>query len=158
MKQLLALIILFSIGVYAQTQGVIVTSKASIYADSLQFEVSDTLAQKDSVWIIRPNFNANYVRLFIKGNANSSVDSLGVQLGTLRYNVNGVPIDTTWGSYVAFKDSAWNTVNTLVNNTVGKDFSLYVMPAIQLIKISLLNYRAALLTRKVDVIVQTIKD
>lgn len=148
------LILLISFISIAQTTGVIITNKASVYSDSLQFEVSDTLNQKDSVMIIKTNFRFEYARIFLAGNANSSVDSLGVQLGGITYDVNGTPIDTMWGSYVAFKDSAWNTVNTLVNNTVGKDFSLYTMPVFQLMKISILNYRAALLTRKVDIIVE----
>lgn len=156
MKTVIALLILFTIGLNAQSTGTIVTSRLSVYADSLQYQ-TDAVAGKDSVWIIKM-FDAKTVRLFIKGNANSPVDSLGIKLGSIRYSENGVPIDTTWGSYIAFKDSAWNTVNTIVNNTVGKDFSLYTMPALQLMKISIRNHRGTLPTRKLDAIVQTSKD
>lgn len=157
MKQLLALLILLTIGANAQSQGLVITSGANIYADSLQYK-TDGNANKDSVWIIKPNFSANSVRLFLKGNSNSTVDSIGVKLGTIRYRNNGTPVDTIWGNKIAFKDSAWNTVNILVNSSTGKDYSLYVMPAIQLMKIYILNYRNSKPTRKVDVIVQTIKD
>lgn len=156
MKLIIALLILFTIGLNAQSKGTIITSRLSVYADSLQYQ-TDAVAGKDSVWILSIP-NSKTVRLFIKGNANSPVDSLAAQLGSIRYTETGVPVDTIWGSYVAFKDSAWNTVNTLINNTVGKDFSLYVMPAIQLMKISIRNHRGTLPTRKNDIVVDTSKD
>ena len=150
---LILLLAIASIG-FAQSGGIIITSKASVFADSLQYEVSDTLNQKDSVYIINTNLKFEYARIIIKGSANSPVDSLGIQLGGIRYNNDGTAIDTLWGSFVSLKDSAWNTVQTIVNNTVGKDYSLYTMPVFQLMKVSILNHRATLVTRKLDILVE----
>lgn len=159
MKKLIILItiILCSLS-YAQMNGKwIVDNEARIYTDSLQFEVSDSLAQKDSVWILNFNFNPSSVRIYVKGNANSSVDSIGVQFGFDVYNESGTLIETNYGSYTALKDSGWNTVSTIINNSVGKDYSVYQFPAYGKLKLSLLNYRAALLTRKVQITVQAFK-
>ena len=150
-KLILILFVALSIIGFAQQEGTVITNKASVFADSLKYTASGTA---DSVFIIKANFRFDAARIFINGNSNSPVDSLGVQLGGIRRNNAGVPIDTSWGSYISFKDSAWNITNTLINNTVGKDFSLYTMPVFELMKISVRNHRATLVTRKVDVLVQ----
>ena len=157
MRTILAILFLFIlVGVSnAQLKGV-VQGDATIWTDSLGYSGSAPVNTADSVWIFKPNFNDEWYRIFVKGNANSSVDSIYVKVGTIRYNNYNRAIDTLWGSYATLKDSGWNTVNVIVNNTVGKDFTLF-SPVTQLLQFGLLNYRAALTTRNVEITVQGLK-
>ena len=142
---------------FAQKDGKIITSKVTVWSDSLQYQ-TDAVAGKDSVKIIRTNYNVNAFRIYLDGNDNSPVDSLKIQLGGRIYDDNGVCVDTSWGSIISLKDSVWALNSTLINQSTGKDFSSYTMPPIDLIKITLLNYRAAVPTRKVTVTLQGTKD
>jgi hypothetical protein len=126
------------------------------YTDSLQFQ-TDAVASKDSVWILNLNFNPDAVKFYIKGNANSTVDTVIAQLGYDVYNESGAVVQTNYGSITALKDSGWNTVNYMINNTVGKDFSLFNFSTFNKIKLTLKNYRAAVPTRKIQVTVQAWK-
>lgn len=157
LSTILILLALVSIS-FAQSNGLIMTSKVITWTDSLGYSGSDTLAVADSVWILPINFRTDYFRIYLDANANSAVDSIGIELGAKVYTSAGVCTDTTWGSYIGVKDSAWNTLNVLVNNTTGKDYSLFFMPPVDLMKLSLLNYRAALTTRNVRVTIQGTKD
>ena len=151
MKQLLAILILsislIGIG-NAQTGGKSI-GDASIWTDSLGF---GSVATSDSVWILDTGFSNDWYRIFIEGNANSAVDSIIVQAGTVRYSQAKAPIDTLWGSYATLKDSAWESVNVIVNSAVDSDYTLF-NPAAQLLKFSLMNYREALITRNVTITV-----
>jgi hypothetical protein len=129
---------------------------ATIWTDSLGYSGSDTLVVADSSFILKVDFNNEWYKVFVKGNANSSVDSIYVQAGAVRYNNYGTPLDTVWGSYTTLKDSAWNSVNVIVNNTVGKDYMIYT-PVAELLKFQLLNYRAALTTRNVVLTIQALR-
>ncbi len=156
MKKILStiLILLAFVSInFAQSNGLIMTSKAITWTDSVYYG-----GPGDSVWVVPVNFRADNFRIYFDANSNSPVDSIGIELGAIVYNSTGTKIDTTWGSYVAVKDSAWNTLNVAVNNTVGKDYSLFFMPPVELIRISLLNYRLAVPTREIRVTLQGTKD
>lgn len=157
MKQIFFLILVaLSANIFAQSAGIIYTSKVKTWTDSLQYQ-TDAVAGKDSVWIVRIDGGFDSFRFYLDANANSPVDSVGIELGGRVYNDAGTCTDTTWGSYIAVKDSAWNTLQTLVNKTTGKDYSGYFMPPVDLVKLTLLNYRAAVPTRKVRVTIQGTK-
>lgn len=108
----------------------------------------------DSVYTIDLNLEYEWVKIFIKGNANSSVDSLIIKEGApTRSNLTGQPTGTTiWGSYVALKDSGLNTVNVMVNNTVGKSFTLW-NPALTTYELSFLNHWSSNKTRKMSFVI-----
>lgn len=156
-KTILAIVILTSLIGFAQSNGIIMTSKVTVWTDSLQYQ-TDAVASKDSVWIIPINFRADAFRIYLDGNANNPVDSVSLELGAIVYSNAGVKIDTTWGSAIAVKDSGWNTLQTMVNKSTSKDYSTYFMPPVELMKLSLLNYRASNKTRKVRVTVHGTKD
>ena len=139
----------------AQSNGLPI-GDATIWTDSLGYSGSDTLVVADSVFIIKPDFNNEWYRVFVKGDANSSVDSIYIQAGAIRYSNVGTAIDTVWGSYSTLKDSAWGSINVIVNNSVGKDFTIF-NPVTQLLKFGLLNYREALPTRNVTLTIQALR-
>ena len=155
MKKLLAILILsislIGIG-NAQTTGKLVSS-GTVWTDSLGYGV---VATSDSVWILDVNFAYDWFRIFVEGNANSAVDSIIVQAGSVRYNESKAAVDTVWGSYSTLKDSTWESINTIVNNSTGKDFTLF-NPGVQLLRFSLMNYRAVLVTRNVVITVNGIR-
>lgn len=155
MKKIILLIVLLTTLAYSQSGGKwIIDYKCRTYTDSLQFK-TDVDTTKDSVWNLTMTFNPKTVKIFIKGNSNSTADSISVQFGYDVYNELGTSIvETNWGCQTSVKDSAWNTVNVLVNNTTGKDYTLFNLPAFNKLKFSLLNYRAAVPTRKVQLTVQ----
>jgi hypothetical protein len=133
---------------FSQTNGKVV-GNGVIWTDSLGWNVTDTTGLlSDSVFIINTDFTHEWYKIFVEGNANSTVDTIGVTTGSIRYNQYGSPVDTVWGSAKTLKDSVWNSINLIVNNATGKDFLIFD-PAIQLLRFSLLNYREALLTRNV---------
>ena len=157
MNRILLFFFVFSLTCFAQSYGIIMTSKVITWTDSLQYQ-TDAVAGKDSVWVVPINFRCDMFRVYLDANSNSPVDSVGIELGARVYNTSNVCVDTTWGSYIAVKDSGWNTLNVLVNKSTGKDYSLYFMPPVDLMKFTLLNYRAAVPTRKVRVTLQGTKD
>lgn len=144
MKTLFMILILLSGLSFAQTGGIAI-GNSSIWTDSLGYGV---VATSDSVWILDVGFSNEWYRIFIKGNANDAVDSVILQAGSVRYNEQKVAQDTVWGSYSTVKDSVWESITVMVNNSTGKDFTLF-NPAVQLLKFSLLNHRASLATRNV---------
>jgi len=143
MKHLL-LFLLLTISVLGQTTGKFVGS-SMVITDSLRYVTTGTA---DSVMIVDLGFNFNWVRIFVQGNANDPVDSIGVKFGTIRYRPETggsrmfVPVDTVWGGYVPLKDLTWETTNTIVNSSAGKDYFI-LAPKPQLIWIGLLNFRVA---------------
>ena len=153
MRKLILLFLIILSGIaFSQTKGKVV-GEGAIWTDSLGY---GTVVTSDSVWILNINFNYDHYRFFIKGNTSSPVDSIGLMPGSIRYDEMKNPVDTIWGSQVALEDSAGNTIYTIVNNTVGKDFTL-VRSATQLLKLSLLNHRGGLITRNVTITVDAKK-
>ena len=145
---IVAFILLFSGIMFAQSNGKVVGGGV-IWTDSLGWNTTDTTGLlSDSVLIINVDFTHEWYKVFVHGNANSSVDTVGITTGSIVYNDYGSAIDTVWGSAKTLKDSVWDSINLMINNSTGKDFLIFD-PAIQLLKFSLLNYRAALLTRNV---------
>lgn len=145
---IVAFILLFSGIMFAQSNGKVVGGGV-VWTDSLGWNTTDTTGLlSDSVLIINVDFTHEWYKVFVHGNANSSVDTIGVTTGSIVYNNNGSPLDTVWGSAKTLKDSIWNNVNLIINDATGKDFLIFD-PVIQLLKFSLLNYRDALLTRNV---------
>jgi len=157
MKNLI-IFLLLTIPLFAQQNGKLVTTGASVYSDSLYYGVPG-----DSIWTRDLNFNASYLKLFFEGNTNTNGDSLDVRFGSITYKEGGtyskpIPVDTTWGSLAGLYDSSRTVVATIVNNTVGKTLSIAEMPPYQLIQIRLLNYRGILTTREVKFTLQTYKE
>ncbi len=64
--------------------------------------------------------------------------------------------DTVWGSQSMVKDSVWGDLNTMINNTVGKSFLLFD-PVADLLRFTLLNYRAAIPTRNCRITIKAVK-
>ncbi len=153
MKKLFMLLMLLSIPILAQTNGRLVGGGV-VWTDSLGYTNLDETS--DSILIIDMNFSKGWIHLFVEGNSTAQADSFYAQAGTVRYSERGSPQDTIWGSYVAFKDSAWADLNILINNTVGKDFLMF-RPVTQLLRFTLLNYRAAIPTRNCVITLQAVK-
>ena len=151
-KLLLFIAIIFAVNISAQTASKLVGG-GTVWTDSLGYGV---IATSDSVWILDVNFAYDWFRIFVAGNANDAVDSLILQAGAVRYTEGGAAVDTVWGSYSTVKDSVWESINTIVNNSAGKDFTLF-NPAVQLLRFSLMNHRASLTTRNVIITVNGIK-
>ena len=124
------------------------------WSDTLSY--TNAATPSDSVIVFNVNFSHSWYRIFVEGNANSSVDSFYVQHGSVRYDIGGNAVDTVWGSWSTAKDSVWGDINTMVNNTVGKDFLLF-SPVAQLLRFTLLNFRADLVTRSLRLTIIAIK-
>lgn len=145
-------ILLLSIASFAQTPHQFGNGKTGTqWNDSLY--CGGTVAG-DSVYTIDLNLEYEWMKIFIKGNANNTVDSLKITEGAPTFsNLTLQPTgETIWGSYVALKDSGLNTVNVMVNNTVGKSFTLW-NPAIGTYKMEFLNYWATNKTRKMSFVI-----
>jgi hypothetical protein len=105
----------------------------------------------DSVYEFSLDFECEWMKVFIEGDANSPVDSIIFQEGSRKYSnltqhESGGVNPVMWGSYCTFKDSALNTVNVLVNNTVGKSWTLW-NPPMSDYKIYFANHWGTLPTR-----------
>lgn len=97
----------------------------------------------DSVKIIDLH-ESGYAKIYLKGNANSPVDSIRVQEG-IAVSSN---TDTIWGGSVILKDSVNAEQTLMINNSAGKSY-LVLSPAVQLLKFILLNHRGTLPARSV---------
>ena len=160
MKKLILMLILLAGVSFAQTtdSGIrgIDEGFATIYTDSIGYGTAGT-AGDDSVLIIGTQSAHSWYRVFVEGNSNSPVDSFYVQAGIIRHGGYLNPrVDTVWGSWMAVKDSAWGDINTMINNTVGKDFLLFT-PMAHILKFTLLNHRATLTTRNCTITVQALR-
>lgn len=155
MKKVFLVILFLVLGLqsFGQTGGVLLNQTTKSWSDSLRYGTPG-----DSVWILNcSDFSSGSFRILLKGNTNNPVDSIGIELGAYIRNASGTVIEAVYGSQIAVKDSAWNTLQTLVNKSTSKDYTLYVLPPVELMRISLLNHRGTLATRKVKVIVQSAK-
>ncbi len=155
MKKLIIFLILFiPLCMQAQTKGKAI-GDGYVWTDSLGYTNLDETS--DSVLILDTRFSQAWYRIFVKGNATAQADSFYVQHGSVRYDQGGEPQDTVWGSWSPVQDSLFNSIHTMVNNTVGKDFLLY-SPIHQLLRFTLLNYRAAIPARNCVITIQAVKD
>ncbi len=154
LRQTGLILMLFTSMAFAQTGGKLVGGGV-VWTDSLGYGTAGT-AVDDSVIVLDVNFANSWYKIIVEGNANAQADSFAVQSGSVRYSQGGKAIDTVWGSWMAVKDSAWGDINTMINNTVGKDFLLF-SPVVQLLKFTLLNYRAAIPTRNCVITIQAVK-
>jgi len=145
-------VMLISIASFAQSNGLLMTSKNYVFADSLYYG-----APGDSVWTIDAKFATGFKGI-LKGNSNSSVDSLKLELGIIRYNTANFPVDTIWTPASGFKIVAGTVATTLINTSTGLEFSVEKAPAFNLLRFSILNYRLALATRKLQMAIITQKD
>ena len=153
MKKLILILILFAGISFAQTNGKEIGG-GTVWTDSLGYtNLSET---SDSVLTLNMNFSQAWYRIFLKGNANAQADSIYYQHGSVRYSQAKAAVDTVWGSWGTVRDSAWTASNIMINNTVGKDFLLF-SPIHQLLRFTLLNYRAAIPTRNCVITIQAIK-
>ena len=145
---LLGLVLILNYASYAQTKGKSVGG-GTVWTDSLGYTNLDETS--DSILVMNMNFSKGWIHIFVKGNATAQADSFYVQAGSVRYTQAKVATDTVWGSWAAFKDSAWTDTNIMINNTVGKDYLLF-RPITQLLRFTLLNYRAAIPTRNMKLV------
>lgn len=149
MKKLLVLFaLLFVTNVYAQTP-IEIGDFGVVYNDSIY--CLGTVAGGDSIYEFDLNFEAEWVKIFIEGDANDPVDSIVMKEGIYKYsNLTGNPSGGTnpvlWGSLVALKDSAQANTNVMINNTVGKSYTLW-NPPMGVYKLYFLNDWTVLKTR-----------
>jgi len=149
MKKLLVLFaLLFVTNVYAQTP-IEIGDFGVVYNDSIY--CLGTVAGGDSVYEFDVNFEAEWIKIFLEGDANNPVDSVVLKEGVRKYsnltgNESGGADPIIWGSYATLKDSAQNTTNVMINNTVGKSWTLW-NPPMQMYKLYFLNYWGILTTR-----------
>jgi len=103
------------------------------YNDSIYFADPSGDVLGDSIYTIDLNMEYEWMEIFIKGNANSPVDTLILQEGMFRYSnltkyPSGGSSPIIWGSYCALKDSALAVKNIMINNSVGKSYTLWNPP------------------------------
>lgn len=154
MKKLILFLILFiPLCMQAQTNGKS-TGGGYVWTDTLGYTNLDET--EDSILVINMNFSKGWIHIFVEGNATAQADSFYVQAGSVRYTQAGAATDTVWGSWAALKDSAWNDTNIMINNTVGKDFLLF-RPVTQLLRFTLLNFRAGIPTRNCVLTIQALR-
>ena len=154
MKKLILTLVLLTGYAFGQTNGISVGA-GTVWTDTLGYTTLDETS--DSVLTLDTRFSKDWYRIIVDGNANSPVDSFYYQHGTVRYSQAGAPVDTMWGSWGAVKDSAWGDINTMINNSVGKDFLLF-SPVHQLLRFTLLNHRGGLAGRNCVITIQAIKN
>lgn len=151
--KILSLLFLLTISITAQNW--IPQGNGFTYSFDLKY---GTEAVSDSV--IHLDFDLQYgnmTTIIIEGNANDPVDSLYARYGGKVFLVFGVTAsDTAWGSYSGLKDSTGTIVNVIVNQSTGKHFFIYE-PALDVLEIGLLNDRATLADREVNITVKTRK-
>ena len=136
-------LLLFSIIAYGQTPHHI-GKTATQWNDSLYYG-----GPGDSVYTIDLNFEYEWVKIFLKGNANNSVDSVTVYNGSVLYsNLTGNPSGSA--------DNFGPVFATMVNASTGKETTL-TQPPMQLLKLALVNWRGGLTTRAVTFIIQAKK-
>lgn len=145
MKKLLLLImfgLLFVTNVYSQTP-IDIGDNGTVWNDSLYYGVPG-----DSIYTLDLNMEYEWVKIFIKGNANSPVDTIEIRDVTQVFsNLTGYPSGTSYaGSVAVLKDSALNTVNLIINNTTGKSYTLW-NPPMSGLQFKLKNYRVAVPNR-----------
>lgn len=153
MKKLLAIItalILLTTISFAQTPHDI--GKAAIqFNDSLYCGGTVT---GDSVYTFNLAMRCDWIKIFIVGNSNSPVDTIRIKEGvnTISNLTSQYTGSTVWGSYVTLKDSALNTHNIMINNTVGKSYTIW-NPAMGVYKMEFLNAWANLTTRRTSFVI-----
>lgn len=145
-KFILAFVLLVTVNILPQTP-IDIGRYGTVFNDSVYYAV----AGGDSVYQIDLNFEYEWMKIIIIGNANDPVDSLSIQEGTPLYsNLTGYPNGSyAWGSLAALKDSALQDHTVMVNNTVGKSYILWG-PALGSYKLYIRNHWATLNTRKVS--------
>ena len=138
---------------FAQTGGKLVGDGA-VWTDSLGYTNLDETS--DSVLILETK-HYNWFKIFLDGNSNAQADSLYLHSGSFVWNEQKTAVtDTVWGSQSMVKDSVWGDLNTMINNTVGKSFLLFD-PVTDLLRFTLLNYRAAIPTRNCRITIKAVK-
>ncbi len=151
MKYLIMFLILTGL-TFAQTGGKLVGDGA-VWTDSLGYTNLDETS--DSVLILETR-HYNWFKIFLDGNSNAQADSLYLQSGSFVWSEVDTVADTVWGSWAALKDSAWTDTNIMINNTVGKHYLLFD-PVSDLLRFTLLNYRAAIPTRNCRITIKAVK-
>ena len=151
-------VLIFNFGVTNAQRTGVEEGAGTIWTDSLGYSTDGggTDGDNDSSWVMDTKFSSDWYKVFFKGNANSPVDSVYARTGSTQYNEAKTMIDSVWGSWTLVKDSVWGNINTMINNTVGKDFLIF-SPVVQLIEFKLLNHRGGLVTRNIEITVQAIK-
>ena len=145
MKKLLILcVLLLSTFIYSQNP-IEIGDNGTVWNDSLY---CGGTATGDSVYIINFNMEYEWVKIFLEGDTNSSVDTVALREGTNVYsNLTGYPTNTyIWGSLATLRDSSDAKSTIMVNNSTGKSFTLWD-PPMTVYKLYFLNYWGTLTTR-----------
>lgn len=153
MKKLILLlcVLAMSASITAQTHNIIKTFTGGyIIRDSLRYTNLGSLTPRsDSVHIINLGLQVDFFNLILLADTNTTRDSLKLTSGVINYSATGTVIDTTWADEVWMKDSVGTAVTRCVSVTTNPKSYLSMNPAIQLLKIAIVNYRAAVPTRVV---------
>lgn len=150
MKKLLVLFVtVLTISLTAQTHQIIQSfTGGDIIRDSLRFTNLSTLTPKsDSLHIINLNLKFDFMNFILLPDTNSTRDSVKITSGIIDYTKGGVAYDTTWCDEVVLRDSSYSVVARATSSTVNAKSYLILNPAVQLLKVELVNYRAAVPTR-----------
>ena len=153
MKKFLFWLLLLTVPVIAQTQGKYV-GRGYSWSDSIYYGAGT--ATVDSVKIYNMGIKYDWYSLILKGNANTTVDSLIITRGAIGYTEQKAAVDTVWGDQFTWKDSSWTAVNTVINNTVGVDYTAFE-PLVHLLKIEYLNHWGTDSDRKTRYILQALR-
>lgn len=145
------LVLLFSAISLAQT----LVPQGNGYTYTFDIKYGGAATQDSVEWL---DLNLDYgdlVQFWVEGNANSSVDSIYVRSGAKDISSYGTaPADTVWGNYATLGDSVYGSISSpIVNSARGKHFFLK-QPVIDMLEFGLLNYRGALPTRSVTIVMK----
>lgn len=161
-KLFLILMLMIPVGIFAQSHNIVKDLYGGIiFRDSVRFVADSThYPIQDSVHIINLGLGYELQQFSLHHNdraINSPLDSIKLTSGAILYSYRGVAEDTTWFDEVWLKDSSGTAVTRAIASGSGGKSYLILNPAVQLLKVELVNYRAALPTRVANYILMATK-
>ena len=145
-KLFLILMLLIPIGISAQSHNIVKELYGGvIFKDSVRFVADSTHSPiRDSIHVINAGLQYEYGRLTVL--ASTDNDSLKITGGVIGRNYRGVAVDTVFSDEMVMRDSSWTIVARALSSTANaKAYTIF--PIGELVKIELINYRAAVPTR-----------
>ena len=162
-KLFLILMLMIPVGIFAQSHNIVKDLYGGIiFRDSVRYTTLATLTPtSDSIHVINLglmydwiSFGTNYAN---DRAVNSPVDSIKLSSGVILYNYQGVAKDTVWFDEVWMKDSSGTAVTRVVYSAYNSKSYLIMNPAIQLLKVELVNHRLTLPTRVANYVIVAMK-
>ena len=147
MKKLLALLILFTIGINAQNEdlSLIYTNNGLFWSDSLwngNYATTDTLFsyQEDTTYTVDTlaarttayldlNFSYDWMNITAIDTGTVYTDSCKIEYGVITVGKSGsnvIEIDTVWQPVQFMRDSSWTNTNLIPDNSSVKSYKVYV--------------------------------